>query len=293
MNDTDEENWHSGNLRVRLDWIHEKKHRRSHGTDENWKKKPMLDQNSQKNEMEISDENRIGTGRKMGSESSWMEPWTRHEVQNLVNDGEQWKMKYAKTGAERSVDNVLRRENTARSNETCTLPKWTAWSWMTKWPTSHRSGRKEDTPNFVENINNEWIKKAKDQKVGRKEKNKFAITAAAPPHRGHQWRSKDIDWVCAWHEMMQSGRSMILNFVMNCQSCTKDIWVRHLLRIWWSREDSRSWTPQRISAVYEGGTDELMSLPHFSFLLFKVYCRVVQNLRIHHGVRIQLNLSQQ
>ena len=30
--------------------------------------------NSQENEMEISDENRIARGRKMGSESSWMEP---------------------------------------------------------------------------------------------------------------------------------------------------------------------------------------------------------------------------
>ena len=37
-------------------------------------KNPMLDQNPQKNEMEISDENRIATGRKMGGESSWMEP---------------------------------------------------------------------------------------------------------------------------------------------------------------------------------------------------------------------------
>ena len=37
-------------------------------------KNPMLDQNSQKNEVEISDENRIATGRKIGSDSSWMEP---------------------------------------------------------------------------------------------------------------------------------------------------------------------------------------------------------------------------
>ena len=35
---------------------------------------PMLDQSSQKNEMETSDENRIVTGRKMGCESSRMEP---------------------------------------------------------------------------------------------------------------------------------------------------------------------------------------------------------------------------
>ena len=35
---------------------------------------PMVDQNSQKNEMEIGDENRIATGRKMGSENSCMEP---------------------------------------------------------------------------------------------------------------------------------------------------------------------------------------------------------------------------
>ena len=34
----------------------------------------MLDQNSQKIEMEIGDESRIATGRKMGGESSWMEP---------------------------------------------------------------------------------------------------------------------------------------------------------------------------------------------------------------------------
>ena len=33
-------------------------------------KNPVLDQNSQKNEMEIGDENRIATGRKMGGESS-------------------------------------------------------------------------------------------------------------------------------------------------------------------------------------------------------------------------------
>ena len=45
----------------------------SHGTDENCKN-PMLNQNSQKNGMEICKENRIATGRKMGSESSWMEP---------------------------------------------------------------------------------------------------------------------------------------------------------------------------------------------------------------------------
>ena len=35
---------------------------------------PMLDQSSQKNEMETGDENRIVTGRKMGCESSRMEP---------------------------------------------------------------------------------------------------------------------------------------------------------------------------------------------------------------------------
>ena len=39
-------------------------------TDEN----PMLDQNTQKNEMEISDENCIFTRRGMGNESSRMEP---------------------------------------------------------------------------------------------------------------------------------------------------------------------------------------------------------------------------
>ena len=39
---------------------------KSLNTDENFKN-PMLDQNSQKNEMEIGDENRIATGRKMGS----------------------------------------------------------------------------------------------------------------------------------------------------------------------------------------------------------------------------------
>ena len=69
-----------------LDCIHEKKHRRSHGTDEN-SNNPMLDQNSQQNVMEISDENRIVTGRKMGSESSRMEPWTQHEIQNLQSCG--------------------------------------------------------------------------------------------------------------------------------------------------------------------------------------------------------------
>ena len=37
-------------------------------------KNPMLDQCTQKNEMETGNENRIVTGRKMGSESSWMEP---------------------------------------------------------------------------------------------------------------------------------------------------------------------------------------------------------------------------
>ena len=42
-------------------------------TDEN-SKNPMLDQSTQKNEMEISDENSIFTGRKMGNESSRMEP---------------------------------------------------------------------------------------------------------------------------------------------------------------------------------------------------------------------------
>ena len=35
---------------------------------------PMVDQSTQKNEMETCDENRIVTVRKMGSESSWMEP---------------------------------------------------------------------------------------------------------------------------------------------------------------------------------------------------------------------------
>ena len=33
-----------------------------------------MDQSTQKNEMETSDENRTVTGRKMGGESSWMEP---------------------------------------------------------------------------------------------------------------------------------------------------------------------------------------------------------------------------
>ena len=35
---------------------------------------PVLDQSTQKNEMETGDENRIVTGGKKGSESSWMEP---------------------------------------------------------------------------------------------------------------------------------------------------------------------------------------------------------------------------
>ena len=43
----------------------------------------MLDQNTQKNELGTSDGNRIVTGRKMGSESSWMENRTQHKIQNL------------------------------------------------------------------------------------------------------------------------------------------------------------------------------------------------------------------
>ena len=63
MNDTDEE-MDSRDWTLRLDRVNEKKHRWSHRTDENYKN-PVLDQNSQKNEMENVDDNRIATGRKM------------------------------------------------------------------------------------------------------------------------------------------------------------------------------------------------------------------------------------
>ena len=54
MKDTDEEIDTADRGRRRMDWKHEEKHRWSHGTDEN-SNSPMLDQSTQKNEMETSD----------------------------------------------------------------------------------------------------------------------------------------------------------------------------------------------------------------------------------------------
>ena len=74
MNDIDEET-DTAEIKEE-DWIEYMKRSTDeamHGTDENCKN-PMLDQHSQKNAMEIGDENRVATRRKMGSESSWMEP---------------------------------------------------------------------------------------------------------------------------------------------------------------------------------------------------------------------------
>ena len=70
------------------DWIEHMKR----STDEDMErmktvKKPMLDPSTQKNDIETSDENRIVTRRKMGSESSWMETGTQHGIQNLPSCG--------------------------------------------------------------------------------------------------------------------------------------------------------------------------------------------------------------
>ena len=46
----------------------------------------MLDQDSQKNEMEAGVENRIATEWKMDSESCWMEPWTQFKIQDLQSN---------------------------------------------------------------------------------------------------------------------------------------------------------------------------------------------------------------
>ena len=47
---------------------------------------PRPDRNTQKNEMEINDENSIDT-EKMGKESSGMEPWPQHSNQNTWSSG--------------------------------------------------------------------------------------------------------------------------------------------------------------------------------------------------------------
>ena len=56
------------------DWIEYMKRSTEEAMERMKLQKTMLDQNSQKNGMEIGDENRIATGRKMGKETSWMEP---------------------------------------------------------------------------------------------------------------------------------------------------------------------------------------------------------------------------
>ena len=103
-------NWHSRNWRRRLDWLHKEKHRWSHGTDEN-SKKPMLDQNTLKNEMEISEENCIFTWKKMGNESSRMEPWTQHDFTKPTELSEDqrkdWKMK-SMTSSDRKEQKMSR-----------------------------------------------------------------------------------------------------------------------------------------------------------------------------------------
>ena len=72
---------------VEEEWIEcvKKKHRRSQWKDEECEES-MLDQNSLKNEMEAGEEKRIATGRKMDSESCWMEPWTQFKIQDLQNN---------------------------------------------------------------------------------------------------------------------------------------------------------------------------------------------------------------
>ena len=100
-------------------------------------KNPRLDQSTQKNEMETSDENRIVTGWKMGSESSWMEPWVQHEIRAVGRPRKRW------------------------ADEINDFLRW---------------DRTEDaTKKTLKETNIGWIKTAKDQKEWMKMESKFTI----------------------------------------------------------------------------------------------------------------------
>ena len=96
-----------------------------------------------------------------GNESSRMEPWTQHEVQNTQSCGK------TKEKMENEINDFLKPETT------------------------------EDETSNVERYDNEWIKTAKDQECWKKIENKFATEAAAAPGTGHQRRTRTFE--CAWH----------------------------------------------------------------------------------------------
>ena len=173
----------------------------------------MLDQNSQKNEMAISDENRIATGRKMGNEYSWMNPelstkiktyravrrpktrWedeiseflmseetettTGNDMKNnntwikVAKNRERWKaMKnnYAETASDRSVDNVPRRENLPQ--DPIRLARHLNGVKLDEDQVANTTQRRKNRryTKLCRNIIDEWIKKAKDQKLEEKGK---------------------------------------------------------------------------------------------------------------------------
>ena len=80
--------------------------------------------NSQKNEMVIGDENRIGTGRKMGGESSWMEPWTQYKIQNLQSHRKTQKEDGKMRSTNSSSLKKLKRQQEMTWSITARLSKW-------------------------------------------------------------------------------------------------------------------------------------------------------------------------
>ena len=97
-----------------------------------------------KNEMEISNANSSIISRKMGLESSGMEPWPQHKIQNLQSHGKTKKKKW-----EDEINEFLRME------------------------------RVEEETNNDERNKDAWIKTAKDQKSLKKMESSFAMTTAA------------------------------------------------------------------------------------------------------------------
>ena len=165
--------WRRRNWRRRMEWIHEKKH--SYGT---WKDEssqhPMLDWNTQGNDVSLGNENCIATRWTIGKESNRMEPLPLHQASDKQTSGKtkkdmgrciKWLLHQARGNWRDEKGNEIKindtwievadtrdwwkqwKVNTQRQQlqhllTVCTESVdrhsvWTAWSWMyTRWWTS-------------------------------------------------------------------------------------------------------------------------------------------------------------
>ena len=179
---------------------------------------------------------------------------------------------YEKTAErKRSVDNVLRRENPQQDQ--IRSARYLNWGWTGR----RRSGQDhiDQVKNklhqtIVERYNNDWIQKAKNQKVKNEEKLRKCCSSSfaqlrAPVKKPGRPKISRTSWWIGEPELRDE-----LSEACNGHRAAEYDWMRLQL------EDAKeSWNSatlffEKMVYVDEGRTDEPRSLPHFSFLLIKV-----------------------